>query len=65
MDNQTNNKNKQNDKSAAAGIKNGNADWTAFQSVQNNSEATENVTSNAAFDANLTNNTNPNKDNQQ
>lgn len=59
MANQTNKYNL-NSKSGAAGIKNGNADWNEFQSLQTNSEATENVTSNA----NLTNDTNSNKANQ-
>jgi hypothetical protein len=49
MDNQTNNKNQQNDKSLAESIKN--ADWSAFQKTNNNLETTENVTGNT-FDAN-------------
>lgn len=59
MANQTN-KNKQN---VVEGIKNGNADWSAYQTMQNNLETTENVKRNTS-DTNLADDTNPNKSNQ-
>ena len=56
MANQSNNKNKQNNKSVAESVKN--ADWAAFQTVHTNTETTDHTTTNNLGGTNATNGSN-------